>query len=107
MAELGGLGGLHPRANGVAADFFEGAADAGGIAGELHGGGVGQKLALAGDGGLNQTAEKIADVAQCDHDQADGEDDDDQPATVFVAVAGADAHVAHAAEDSASDQADD
>ena len=46
-----------------AADFFQRAGDAAGIARELHGRGVGQKFALAADGGLDEPAEKNADVA--------------------------------------------
>ena len=58
-ALLGGEGGTH----GVAGDFFEGAADAVGVAGELDGGGVGQKFALAGDCGLDETTEGGDDAA--------------------------------------------
>src|SRR5471030_611513 len=46
-----------------AADFFQRAGDAVRISRELHGRGVGEKFALAADGGLNQASEKNADVA--------------------------------------------
>ena len=46
-----------------AADFFQRAGDAAGIARELDGRGVGEKFALAADGGLDEPSEKNADVA--------------------------------------------
>jgi hypothetical protein len=46
-----------------AADFFQRAGNAARIARELDGRGVGEKLALAADGGLDETTEKNADVA--------------------------------------------
>ena len=56
----------------LSADLFEGAGDARRIAGELHGRGVGQKLPLARDGGLNQATEEIAHVADDSHGQSHG-----------------------------------
>jgi len=47
VADGGTLGGVEGRAKGEAADLFEGAAEAGGIARELDGGGVGEKFTLA------------------------------------------------------------
>jgi len=44
------------------ADFFQRAADPAGIAGELHGRGVGEEFALPRDRGLDQPAEEHADV---------------------------------------------
>ncbi len=46
----------------IAADFLKRAGKSGGIARELHGRGVGQKFALAADGGLNESPKKNADA---------------------------------------------
>ena len=87
---LGREGGAH----GIAGDFFEGAADAGGVAGELDGGGVGQKFALAGDGGLDEAPEEIADVADDQEAEAGGADGDENAAGVLTVARGGDARAA-------------
>ncbi len=69
----------------VAADFFQRSGDAGGIARELDGRGVGEEFALARDGGLDHAAEKIPHIADEKQGQADGADEHDGAA--FVAVA--------------------
>ena len=102
-ALLGGEGGTH----GVAGDFFEGAADAVGVAGELDGGGVGQKFALAGDGGLDETTEKIADVADDQKAEAGGADGDENAAGVLAVARGGDAGAAERREDAAADETED
>ena len=48
------------------ADFFQGAGQPVGIAGELDGSGVGQKFPLAADGGLDEPAKEDADPADDD-----------------------------------------
>ena len=63
MTDSGALGVVEGGAQRVAGDLFERAADTGRVAGELDGGGVGEEFALAGDGGLDEAAKKIADVA--------------------------------------------
>src|ERR1035437_1411737 len=47
----------------VTSNFLQRAGKSAGVAGELNGRGVGQKFALAADGGLNQAPEKNADAA--------------------------------------------
>ena len=54
-----------------AADFFQRAGDAAGIARELDGRSVGEKFALAADGGLDEPSKKNADVA--DNQQREAE----------------------------------
>ena len=103
MAELRGVAADHVAAQRVAADFPERAGDAAGIAGELHGGGVGEEFALARHGGLDEPAEEIADVAD-DHQREPDRDDDDH-AAVLLAAAGAPA--AEGLEGAAADEADE
>ena len=64
VAGLPGLGGLDAGALGQRADLLEGPRDPVRIAGELHGGGVGQELALSTHGRLDQVAEEHADIPQ-------------------------------------------
>ncbi|HQF39720.1 MAG TPA: hypothetical protein PK322_11430 [Opitutaceae bacterium] len=89
MAELSGLLGDDARAEGVGTDLLERAADAGRVAGELHGGGVGQALALAGDGGLDEAAEEVADVADDQEREAQAEQQGDEATAGILAAAGA------------------
>jgi len=44
------------------ADFFQRASDATGISGELNGRSIGEKFALAADGGLDEPSKKNTDV---------------------------------------------
>ena len=63
MAGIGRVLGFHVRAEAVTTDFLERAGKSAGVAGELHGRGVGEKFALTADGGLNETSKKNADAA--------------------------------------------
>src|SRR5690606_5011445 len=74
VADGGALVGLHPRAEGVSADFLQSAGEALRVPGELYGRGIREKLALPGYGGLDNPAEEVADVA----DDHQGQRDDDQ-----------------------------
>ena len=82
MAGIRGIGRLHLRA--IAADLLQGAGQPGRITGELHRGGIGQKLALTADGGLDQTAKKHSHRA----DENQGHPDDRQR-VFFPAIAAA------------------
>ena len=62
------------------ADFDQRAAEPGRVAGELHGGGVGQQFPLPGNGGLDQATEEQAHIA--DHHQ--GQAGKHQPATALA-----------------------
>ena len=67
-----GMGVAQARARfAQAADFFQRAGDASGIARELNGRGVGQKFALAADGGLDEPPKKNADVADDQQQQTE------------------------------------
>ncbi len=80
-----------------AADFFQRAGDAAGIPRELHGRGVGEKFALAADGGLNEASEKNADVA--DDQQREAENRQRiLPATATAATRGLQEHAANDCE---------
>src|SRR5258708_32739881 len=92
-------------AEGVAADFLEGTGDAAGVAGELHGRGVGEEFALARHGGLDEPAEEIADVADDHQRQTDSEDARD--AAALLPAAPADPPAAERLQDAAAQQADD
>ncbi len=104
MPDLRRLVSLEPRTERIAADLAQGAPDAAGIAGELDGRGVGEKLALARNGSLDDAAEEVADVTDDQHRQAEGENDDHAAAAL---APHADAALAKAAQDAAADQADD
>ena len=60
---------LQARAVFQAGDFFQRAGQPCGLAGELHGAGVGQPLARAADPGLDHAAEEQAHVANHERDQ--------------------------------------
>ena len=92
-------------AEGEAADFAEGVGDAARVARELDGGGVGEKLTLARHGSLDESAEKIADVADDQQREADGEDDR-HAAAVFLAAAEANPPAAERLQDAAAEHAD-
>ena len=59
-----GFGRLNLRMIGPATDGFQGTGDAIRVAGKLNSKGIGQKLTLARQGGLNQLAEKITEISQ-------------------------------------------
>src|SRR5262245_30341048 len=63
VAGLFGLGRIYMGAEAVAANFLERAREAGGVAGELDGGSVGEEFTLAADGGLNEAAKEDAEPA--------------------------------------------
>ncbi len=73
VADLVGVGIPDPRALGQPPDLLQGAGQGGGVAGELHAGGVGEELPLAGDSGLDDIAQQHAEVAQDVERQADEE----------------------------------
>ena len=75
----------------VGADFLERAGQAAGVAGELHGRGVGEKFALATHGGLNQAAKE----------NAGGTEDDEGETKEREGIAIATVAAAHAHEDAA------
>src|SRR5947209_5432108 len=64
----------------VAADFFQRAGHAAGIARELNRRRVGEKLTLSRDGGLNQSPEKITDITEHQQPESHGTDSDDDAA---------------------------
>src|SRR5438874_1272125 len=66
MADLGRTMRVEGGTERIAADFFQRAADARGIARKLNTGGVSQKFALARNCGLDEPAKKIPDIAD-DH----------------------------------------
>lgn len=72
VAGLLGTRGGDARTPDHPADFLEGADQAIGIAGELHGGGVGQKLALTRDGAFYQAPEE--DTDRTEHQQGKAND---------------------------------
>ncbi len=86
MAEFLGTVVLDGGARGIEADFVQRSDHAPRVAGELYCGGVGEEFPLPGDGGLNQSAEKIPDVAQ-QHQCQPGPEHDGNPAAVFFATA--------------------
>ncbi len=107
VADGGALVVRERGAHGVAGDFFEGAADAGGVARELDGGGVGEEFALAGDGGLDEAAEKIADVADDEEAEAGGADGDENAAGIFAVAGRSEAGATEGGEDAATDETED
>jgi len=107
MADGGAFRGLERGAEGESADFLERAAEAGGVAGELDGGGVGEEFALTGDCGLDEAAEEIADVADDEEAEADGADGDENAAGVFAVAGGAEARAAERPEDAAPGDTED
>ena len=71
VAQVGRVFGFQARTETVLADFLERAGKPAGIARELHGRGIGEKFALAADGGLDQAAKENADGAEQHQSQAD------------------------------------
>ena len=106
VRELRGVGVGQARTERVAADLFQGAGDAGGVARELDGGGVGEEFALARHGGLDEAAEEIAHVADDEQRETDGEDESDAAALALAVAARADAAAAEGAEDAATEEAE-
>ncbi len=90
---------LHPRAGHEAADLPERAGDAARMPRELHGGGVGQELALPADGGLDQVAEERA--RETDDRQPGAEREDRQGALVVpgASAPGVERHPQHEVAD--------
>ena len=92
------------EARGEVSDFSKGAGDAVRAAGELHGGGVGEKFALAADGGLDELREENSNPSDEIQNRAGPEEQRHNRAAVFVVAGpapgrrGGDAH-----EDSAED----
>ena len=74
MAELGRMSGAQLRTVLVATDFLQRPGNALRIAGELHGRGVGEKLALPAYCGLAQAAEERPGIAQQPQGCADRDD---------------------------------
>lgn len=108
VADGGGFAGLETGAEGVAADFFQGAGDALGVARELDGGGVGEVFTLSRHGGLDDAAEEIADVADEEEGETGEDDEGEDAAGVFVAAGAAgDARVAEGPQDAATGESED
>ena len=96
-----GMGRLELRAEAQAADLLERAGQARRVARELHRGGVGEELALAADGGLDEPAKQDADPA--DHQQRQPE----QGQRILVLAAAAAAVEEDPANDGQAEDAED
>src|ERR1017187_3166431 len=83
MGHIRRVGGFQFGTVTVTSNFLQRAGKSAGVAGELNGRGVGQKFALAADGGLNQAPEKNADAA--DDQQGNAE----KWQRIFIAAAAA------------------
>src|SRR5690348_349783 len=104
MADPGGLVRFQSGTERVAANFLERAREAGRVARKLNARCVGQKFALPRDGGLDEPAEKIADVTDDEKRDSGSEDNDDGAAGIFSA---ADAAATERPKNSAAGEAED
>lgn len=107
MTDSGALGVVEGGAQRVAGDLFERAADTGRVAGELDRGGVGEEFALAGDGGLDEAAKKIADVADDEQTEAGRADRGNDAAGVFTVARRAESAAAEGRDDTSADETED
>src|SRR5436305_2688021 len=92
------------RTQRIAADFFQRAGDAAGIARELHGRRVGEKLALPRHGRLDQAAEEITDITEQEHSEPDRADRNDDSAGFAIE---SDASAGDGPQNAAAGEADD
>ena len=95
------MGRFEARAEAVPADLLQRAGEAEWVAGELHGRGVGEELALAADGGLDEPAKEDADPANGQQQQSE------QRQRIAVAAAAAGVEQDPADDGEAEDAEDD